>query len=146
MAVTVAAVMRQVRNYFEREPMAGSFSITGNGLSPAPDAPFVAIRGSSYHDGVYELLGGYLNGVREGLPDETFEGCVFPLHPPDDFLMLCKDIAQYDEKNPVGAKMSESFGHYSYTRAGNGNGGALDWQSAYALQLVPYRRMFSGVF
>lgn len=146
MAVTVAAVMRQVRNYFEGEPLTGEFSIRGNGLSPAPDAPWVAVRGSKYHDGVFELMGDYMQGLRDDLPDETFEGAVYPLYPPDDFLMLCKDIAAYDEKNPVGAKMSESFGHYSYTRGTNGNGGAVDWKAAYADQLIPYRRMFSGVF
>lgn len=146
MAVTVAAVMRHVRNYFNGDPLTGTFQISGNGLSPAPDAPWVAIRGSRYHDGVYELLGDYMQGVCEGLPDETFEGCVYPLHPPSDFLLLCREIEEYDQKNPAGAKMSESFGHYSYTRAGNGNGGAADWKSAFSGQLAAYRRMFSEVF
>lgn len=144
MAVTVAAVMRQVRNHFEREPVEGVFTITGNGLSPAPDAPWVAIRGSKYHDGVYELAGGYLQGA-EGDLDEEFDGLVYPLHPPRDFLRLCEDIAKYDEQTPVGALQSESFGAYSYTRASGAAGGVMGWQEAFSAQLAPYRRMFSGV-
>lgn len=145
MAVTVAAVMRAVRNFFAGDPMAGEFAISGNGLSPAPAAPFVAIKGSRYHDGVYELHDGYLQTeiCRE---DETFDGLVYPLHPPDDFIMLCREIDEYAEKNPAGGKASESFGHYSYTKASNGRGGLMTWQDAYADRLIPYRRMFSEVF
>lgn len=145
MTATVDAVMRHVRNYFEREPVEGSFVITGNGLSPAPDAPWVAIRGSKYHDGVYELAGGYLQGVPEGMEDEEFEGLVYPLHPPMGFIALCKEIAAYDAANPVSAMQSESFGAYSYTRAAGAAGGVMGWQEAFGAQLVPYRRMFPGV-
>lgn len=140
MAVTVAAVMRQVRNYFEGEPLEGDFTITGNGLSPAPDASWVAIRGSKHHDGVYQLQGGVIQGA-DSATDETFSGLVYPLYPPADFLRLCEEIAAYDASNPVGALQSESFGAYSYTRV-NGKG---DWREAYSAYLAPYRRMFPGV-
>ena len=141
MAVTVAAVMRACRNFFEGTPLTGTFAITGGGLSPAPDAPYVAIRGRCYHDGVHEISGGVLDVLKT---DEVFEGAVYPLRPPDDFLDLCKDISAYDDKTPVTGNQSESFGGYSYTRA-SGASGLLTWQEAFAHRLIPFRRMFSGV-
>lgn len=123
--------------------MTGEFVITGNSLSPAPDAPFVAIKGSAYHNGVYSLLDGEMIDAPD--KDETFDGVVYPLRPPDDFLALCKDISAFDDKSPVGAMQSETFGGYSYTRASGANGGVATWQNAYASRLIPFKRMFSEV-
>lgn len=144
MAVSIAAVMRRVRNYFERGYREGTFSIVGNVLSPAVDAPMIAVTGSRYHDGVYASVNGIMSveGVK---PDETFEGIVWKLYPPDDFLGLCKQISQYDDKNPVGALASESFGDYSYTRGSDGQGGVMGWDKAFADGLASYRRMFTEV-
>ena len=143
MAVALAAVMRQIRNYFNRgdRPYSGEVTITGNVLLPAQAAPYVAIHGSAWHDGVYAVIGGALQDVPDGLPDETFTGLVWHLYPPADFLDLCKQISAYDDKHPTGAYASETFGDYSYSRSG----GAQPWQQAYAAQLNAYRRMFTEV-
>lgn len=144
MAVSVAAVMRQCRNYFPTGYMDGTFRITGNVL-PGVDSPWVYISGSAYHDGVWQLADGYLTGRSvDGLGDESFDGRVWMLNPPEDFLELCKEIKAYEEKNPIGAFASESFGAYSYTR-GTGNGQAQGWPAAFSAQLAPYRRMFTEV-
>ena len=60
MAISMETVMRRIRNYFQRGDMEGDFDIAGNVLTPAPSAPWVAIRGSLYHDGVYQCCSGYL--------------------------------------------------------------------------------------
>lgn len=145
MAVSIAAVMRRVRNYFERGYREGTFSIVGNVLSPIVDAPMIAVTGSKYHDGVYASVNGVMQGVEGVKPDETFEGIVWKLYPPDDFLLLCEQISRYDDKNPVGALASESFGDYSYTRDTNYGQGGAEWQNAFATGLSPYRRMFTEV-
>ena len=143
MAVSVAAVMRQCRNFFQTGYMDGTFRITGNAL-PDVDSPWVFISGSRYHDGVWQLFNGYLTGRSvDGLQDEEFTGRVWLLSPPPDFLDLCKDIASYEEKNPVGAMASESFGAYSYTR-GTVNG-STGWADVFSASLIPYRRMYSEV-
>ena len=139
MAVTVENVMRCVRNFFEKGYMVDTFSITGGQITPrVPDGIWYAVEGSMLHDGVYGP-----NDALEGA-DETFAGRVWLLAPPRAFLMLCEEIAEYDKKNPVGAMQSESFGNYSYSRAG-GQNGVKTGKEAYALQLTPYRRMFTGV-
>lgn len=150
MNVSVGQVMRNVNNYFESGYRATSYTITGGSISPddllAPGM-WIAITGSIFHDGVWQLdewLG--LKDLPHSVPDETFYGRVYFLHPPADFLALCERIAEFDRKTPVGGLQSESFGEYSMTRASGKNGGVLAWQEAFADALRPYRNMFSEVF
>lgn len=145
MAVSVAAVMRQCRNYFESGYIDGTFRIAGNALQGMDGARWVYISGSNLHDGVWELADGYLTGRDVcGLDDEVFTGRVWFLSPPPEFLDLCKTIREYEEKNPVGALVQERFGEYSYMRnmrAGQSSG----WESMFAAALAPYRRMYTEV-
>lgn len=146
MSVSVAAVMRQCRNYFETGYIDGTFRITGNALSGAEGAHWVYISGSAFHNGVWEVCDGYLTGRSvEGLHDEEFEGRVWFLDPPEEFLELCKTIKTYEEKNPVGAFVQERFGEYSYTRANSGTAADMGWQKAFSVELAAYRRMFTEV-
>ena len=145
MAVTVAAVMRQCRNYFENGYIDGTFSITSNALSGVPEAHFVYISGSTFHDGVWEIVQGYLTGRDvSGMNDEEFTGRVWFLNPPAEFLDLCKTISEYAEKNPVGALVQERFGEYSYMRNMR-SGSDTSWVGAFKAALAPYRRMYSEV-
>lgn len=140
MAVSIAAVMRRVRNFFEREKIEGTFAISGGMLTPSPNAPYWAISGSARYDGVWPEK--QLPIDRE---NETFEGVVWGLHPPEDFLQLCEEIQAYDQKNPMGALQSETFADYSYTRASAGSSAGGGWESAFEARLIPYRRMFTEV-
>lgn len=143
MTNTIAAVMRHIRNYFERECYEGEITITGGVVSPRINAPFAFIQGSAYHDGVKRMISGVIEN--NNAPDETFTGRVWYLHPPDDFLALCGKIAEYEAKTPVGALVSESLEGYSYSRATGRNGGVQEWQDAFAARLAPFRRMFTEV-
>ena len=138
MAVSIAAVMRHVRNFFERGCIEGEFTVSGGVLTPAPRAPYVAIEGSAFTNGVY-----HIDELKKE-QDETFIGRVWYLHPPEDFVSLCEESAKFDEKNPTGSMQSETFGEYSYNRA-TSNGNVQGWQMAFAQQLIPYRRMFTEV-
>ena len=146
MSVSILTVMRSVRNFFHDGYREGLFTIVGNVISPVPDAPYIAISGSRQHNGVFACSpDGALSGFPEGKHDEEFSGKVWMLYPPDDFLQLCEQINQYDQKNPIGAMHSESFGDYSYTRGTDDQGGIPTWQEAYSGQLREYRRMFTEV-
>lgn len=145
----VYRVMRECRNFFETGYLKTTFTISGGVISP--DALFrpgtyIAVEDSMFHNGVFRVVnGGVLEGLPAGVFDETFTGRVYFLHPPSGFLSLCEEIAQFIEKTPKGAYQSESFGAYSYTRAGGKNGGVLTWQEQFANALSPYRRMFTEV-
>lgn len=143
MAVSVDAVMRHVRNYFERGWVDGTLVISGGVLSVPVDAPYIAITNSRYNDGVHRMLSDTV--AEHPLRDETFSGRIWLLYPPANFLDLCADASSFDEKNPAGALKSESFGEYSYTRASAGSGDLLTWETALASRLMPYRRMFTEV-
>ena len=137
MAVSIAAVMRHVHNYFERGCVEGEFTVSGGVLTPAPNAPFFAVEGSMYHDGVYRP------GEMKDAPQEKFSGKLWMLCPPDDFVQLCEEISAYDDANPASAMQSESFGEYSYTR--NGDNSKCAWTAAFAAKLNGYRHMFTEV-
>lgn len=143
MAVSVAAVMRQINNYFEVGSISGMIAISGNAIVPAPESPWCFVSGSWLHDGVWEVRGGKLQDMPGMLPDEEFDGRVWLLKPLPDFLALCREISEYDDKNPAGALMQESFGGYSYMR--NSVSGSDAWQKAFASRLAPFRHMFTEV-
>ena len=104
MAVSMGSVMRHCRNYFEAGSYDGEIVIEGGQLiTPAlAHGRYIAIRGSAYNDGVHQ--------VGDALTDETFTGRVWVLSPPAAFVALAEEISAYDDKNPVGALQSESFG------------------------------------
>lgn len=153
MAVSIAAVMRRVRNFFERERIDGTFTITGGVLEPMPDAPYIAISGSAWHDGVFprDALTGEKDvvdrlAIAQGLEkDETFSGKVWGLHPPDDFIAICDQIGEYASKRPAGSPQSESFGDYSYTMGSAADGLSGSWENVFAASLLPFRRMYTEV-
>lgn len=143
MTHTIAAVMAETRNYFVRQRIDGSITISGGMVvSPEINAPYIYIKNSLFHDGLWEMAGKSLVGYIH--PNETFDGCIWLLYPPKDFLSLCEQVAKFEEKTPVGALQSESLEGYSYSRA-SGKNGILTWQEAYASQLRPFRRMFTEV-
>lgn len=144
MAVSVAAVMRQCRNYFETGYIDGTFRITGDVLPEADGYRWVYISGSIHYSGVWEVREGRLINTPQDVFDEEFDGRVWLLNPPHDFLELCATIRAYEEKNPVGALVQERFGEYSYMRNMR-SGSDAGWQSAFRTALIPYRRMFTEV-
>lgn len=143
MAVSVAAVMRQINNFFEVGHIDGLIVISGNAVTPAPESPWCCIRGSWLHDGVWQVCGGQLQDIPGNLPDEEYNGRLWLLKPPPDFLALCAEISAYDDKNPAGAYLQESFGGYSYMR--RQTSGSTAWQDVFAGRLAQYRHMWTEV-
>lgn len=154
MANMIGAVMAMCRNYFEGAPIEGTIRIAEDGLMILPDgcewqldgAQWVAIRGSRMHDGVWRLIGSHIyddNATPEE-PQEVFDGVVWPLYPPRNFVQLCDRIAKFEAERPTAPLTSESFDGYSHTYA-QGSSGVLTWQEAHKHELVPYRRMFTEV-
>ena len=147
--MTIEAVMAECHNFFEDGYADAEFTVTANGtLTPAVgvlDNQYVCIRGSTFHDGVWQMVSGKLTRSEDDdFPAESFTGRLWYLHPPGAFLDIVESITAFDQKTPVTGLQSESFGGYTYTRA-SGSQGALRWQEAYSSMLMPYRRMFSEV-
>lgn len=145
MAVTVADVMREVRNSFPASCMEDEWRIADGSLTPSDlllPGDWIAIRGSMLNDGIWQLQdGACLPGAR----DETFRGEVWLLQPPAAFLALCGEIVDWAGRNSLDTAKSERFGDYSCTRATDRNGLPVDWRDVFRARLIPYRRMFGEV-
>ena len=143
MTIKVSDVMRHVRNHFIQSASTGSFRQAGGVLTPSTGAAddfapgmWIAIVSPDGPQGVFQLT--EQSGLAD-TPDMTFTGTVYVLNPPADFLRLCGDIACWAAANPDPAVSAEKLGEYSVSRR------AVTWESAFALALAPYRRMFSEV-
>lgn len=141
MAVTVAEVMREVRNGFVALRYDGAFTLTDGvprpGAEELTEGDLAVIRGCPENDGVHPVKNGALEGTRDG----SWLGTMWILRPPADFRRLCARISDWDDACPGGRAASERFGEYSvtYGRA------ERDWQSHFSAALRPWRRMFTEV-
>ena len=139
MTVKVSDVMRHVRNHFIRDVRNGSWTHTGGTLTPAADfAPgmWIAVTGDGAPCGVYQL------DEKGGIPDlgeVSWNGPIYRLAPPADFIRLCGDIGCWAAVHPDPAVSAEKLGEYSVSRR------AVTWEEAFAPALAPYRRMFTEV-
>ncbi len=143
MAVTVPDVMREVRNCFPCASRSGEGVIAGGVLSPDDllllEGDWILIRGARGSAGIRRVGA---NGVIEGARDEAFRGEVTLLRPPDAFLALCAEIADWDARNSRDPVVAERFGDFSRRRATDSCGLPADWPAVFRARLVPYRRMF----
>ncbi|MDE6678812.1 MAG: hypothetical protein K2K02_07205 [Ruminococcus sp.] len=109
---------------------------------------YFRIVGSDLNDGVYCNTSDDL----KTLQNETFDGCIWEMSVPPDFLKLCEDIQVWRTKNesPDSANLSpfiaESFGGYSYSksssRVGESNGGnTITWQGQFSSRLSIWRKI-----
>jgi hypothetical protein len=147
-------VCRELNNYFEYDKVFGRFEII-NGSLILPqhlktekgetlriqDDQYFRIAGSVFNDGVYQF-------PATGLHDETFDGALWLLAFPIDFVALVSDIEEWQKKNggvdsaAMSPFTSESFGGYSYSKGASDTGkGANTWQGAFKARLNAYRRI-----
>lgn len=138
------------RNYFEREKVFGVFKIentvlTRDGGEFAPlEGQYVRIVGSVLNDGVYEYKAAGIPGLR----DETFDGAVWLLAIPSDFIALSAEDdawwAKYgDAVNSPFSSESISGSSYSYSMASSSGATGSDgaWAAAFAPKLSQWRKI-----
>lgn len=132
-------LLRHLRNWFVVPGgiHPGNFEIRGGSLT-LPfliEGQYFRIVGSVLNDGVYQY-------PAYGLKEEAFRGAVWALAVPDEVVELAEEIEAWNEKNPTGPYVSESFGGYSYTRATNvATGQAATWQDVFRGRLNEWRKL-----
>lgn len=142
----IGEICADIRNYFtkEEDKHFGVFTITNGAIvAPSIDLPtdYIRIVGSRLNDGVHKLSD-------NDLVDETFDGAVWVMSPPKDFLSLVDEIKNWNDKNGGYDSVanspfsSESFGGYAYSKStsGDGNSSSVSWKNAYGKRLNIYRR------
>jgi len=139
MTVTIPDVMRHVRNHFVTGSLAGSWSLTEGSISPSvseliPGA-WIAIPDGPLR-GVHQLDE---YGALPDASDTAWTGRILLLEPPQDFLRLCSEIAQWAREHADPTLTSERFGEYSRQSTSG------DWTQVFASTLAPYTRMYPEV-
>lgn len=141
-------VLRYINNRFDRDAHGclygskrGTFEVEGGSL----DADWLAngqyywIEGSMYNDGLHQH-------PDDQMHDETFDGSIFLLAIPKYVVDIAEEIDDWLEANAKalgGPYQSESFGGYTYTLAGKGNGDvpASEWQAKFGARLRQFRKL-----
>ena len=138
---------QELRNYFDKaQPKFFGQIVVEDGkitneefLAAIKPNQYFRIVGSIFNDGVYCFK------EELSLEDETFDGAIWLMAIPKDFLTLAKEIEDWQAKYGDALNSpytSESFGGYSYSKAsGKNGGGAVTWQDAFATRLNLYRRI-----
>ena len=143
MLISVPDLMRETRNFFPAAAMDGTWTLLSGALSPADGfhvGDWVAVSGSYYNNGVYQLAEGC---VIPGAVDESWEGRIWLLAPPADFLALAEEIGLWTKHPGSSAAVKESFGAYSRQLATDSQGKPITLQAYFARQLAPWRRMYT---
>lgn len=145
MAVSIADVMSECKNHFHDGYLYSSYTISSGVITPHEDitiGTYIAITGSKRNDGIYVVGDGY---ALTGVVDETFDGTVWYLYPPVEFITLCNTISTWDDAHTPETVVSESFGGYSRTNLTTKAGTIAGWQEAFKAKLNRYRRLVKVV-
>lgn len=156
----MTVICADIRNYFLKDKVhpetciyKRAFTISDGVITPSDflkEGQYFRICGSDLNEGVYCNT----EEGRSQLQDEEFEGSIWAMSVPRDFVELCDKIAAWVALNeaPNSVNMStlssENFTNYSYSKgSGAGtksgvNGAATTWQTAFYDALTPYRREF----
>lgn len=143
--MTITDLCEELKNYFDYERIYNTFKIENHTIAlddVLSNGQFFRIVGSRFNDGVYVY-------PVAGLTDETFNGAIWAMAVPPAVVTLMGEINEWMERygNTDAAQspfQSESFGGYSYSKAGSGSGDGTDansWQGHFRGRLNKYRKI-----
>lgn len=130
-------IMKSLRNFFVKESHEGKYEIKEGKIS----LPFL-VEGD-----LFIIEGSKRNGEKvltypvENLKDESFDGRILLIVPPESFLSLVAEIEEYCKKYEANPYQSESFGGYSYSKASTASGHLASWQTAFGTRLNAWRKL-----
>ena len=140
-------ICQYLRNWFDVSKYFGEFVISGGNITfhdgsalPLQNNQYFRIVGSVFNDGVHKY------GAND-LGNEEFYGGVWAMAVPPVIVDLVEEIEDWSQLNAEAINspyQSESFGGYSYTKAGgNSSTGTseISWQSQFAARLAPWRKI-----
>lgn len=142
-------VCQYLRNWFEKDKLQGTFTITNGGIAysdgsalPIVNGQYFRVVNSALNDGVYKY------GEDTLIPEE-FEGAVWVMAVPPSVAALVAEIKNWQSKygsldsEAMSPFASESFGGYSYSKNHGYSSAVQDsgWQSIYGPRLSPWRKI-----
>ena len=147
-------ICKSINNWFtyDDDKHIMRMSIEGGVINPPltiEDGRYYRIIGSRFNDGVWL----YDSAKASPLTDEAeFDGAVWLMSVPKDFIELAKKIEAWQDKNSgidsanMSPFQSESFDIYSYSKGSKSgsvgaNGTAVTWRDMFAKELSLYRKV-----
>lgn len=134
-------ILDYLHNYFLKEVYRGTFVVESGSVKNVDflqNGQYFKVVGSVFNDGVYR----YPNTE---LTDETFTGEIWAMAVPPSVIALSVEIQEWVTKYGETTNSpfnSESFGGYSYTKGGTGNGGnAGTWQGVFGSRLSRWKKI-----
>ena len=148
--ITLTGLCREVNNWFEYCKYTGRFKIIGGSIDltdmvtdgSIQSGQYFRIQGSVFNDGVHQY-------PASELTDEVFIGSITAMAIPADFLALLDEINAWvtiyaSDTAANSPYQSESFGGYSYSKAGSGTGDSNDastWMGHFKGKLNKWRKL-----
>lgn len=149
--MTLFELCAECRNWFKPDIYPGTYTITGGVMESLPDIPdgaWIRIVGSTFNDGCWQY-------PAADLTDETFDGAVWLMHVPPDFVALLDDINDWEAANEsavasataeilAGPYASESFAGYTYTKKTSIGDVAMTWDDprlGFSRRLARWRKI-----
>jgi len=146
--MNIEALMKECNNYFYRWKERNTFTIDNNSITVTGTylvGQYIRIVGSIMNDGVYQMETYADNKITIlGLTNEVFEGIIYGLVVPKEFVVLSDKIIEYNTNNTINNKASEGFNNYSVSYTTGENGSPLQWQGIFKKDLDIYRQAFTG--
>lgn len=134
-------VCRYLKNWFDCDRLFDTFTIENGTLmleNHLQQGQYFRIIGSTFNDGIYKY-------PENNLTDEVFEGAVWLLKLPPDFIDIVSEIEEWTDKNKNivhSPYQSESFEKYSYTlKSQISSNSGYSWQDEFASRLSMWRKI-----
>lgn len=142
--MNLTAICANLKNYFLRDKYGGTFNVV-SGTAPLSNlltGQYFRIVGSVLNDGVWQNTAEDL----AHLQNETFEGEIWSMAIPRDFLELCGEIDDFNAKIEEMSTSwtgfsSESWNGYSYSISSSAPDFILQKQANIKSRLNGYRRI-----
>lgn len=142
--MTLTDLCQELRNWFcdDEDKHINDYTIVGGTISPPvdiKDGQYFRIIGSTFNDGVHRST--------DELADDSFHGGIWLMRVPPEVDSLLSDINAYEAEYGainLSPYQSESFGGYSYTKAGTGSGNSgsnVTWRDAFKSRLNKWRKI-----
>lgn len=153
----IEQVCAHIHNYFETDDLTGQRLIypgtytIENGSITLPfldDGQYFRIFGSKKNNGVHQYHATLEEGEESDLKDETFDGVIWEMRPPQEFLDIVSEISDWMDKygdtmkNPY--QSEDVIGVYRYTKMTSGKvtGDYIaTWQNVFKDQLKEWRKL-----
>lgn len=146
----ISEICAELHNYFLRDYISpeqyiheGVFVIANGEIQSLPflaDGQYYRIIGSRFNDGVWRY-----GAAATRLTDETFEGTIWEMFIPPEFVSLSNEIDAWNAANAAiiaSPFQSESWAGYSYTKASGADGRlSTDWRTHFDSRLKRWRRL-----